>query len=94
MVAQFVTKTLNNMTTQERLNLRIKDLSIECFGYESDHSLLALKVDLQKTKTFSLALLKLLLFLSQNVFKDGKLHLPVWKWPSVIVAIKEFLNSI
>ena len=82
------------MTLKERLDKRIVEISIAEFGYESSLSMIALKVKTSKAVTFSMALLKLLLFLSQNVFKDGKLHLPVWKWPSVIVAIKEFLNSI
>ncbi len=82
------------MTVKDRLDKRISELSISEFGYESDHDMLALKVDFQKTKTFSISLLKLLLFLSQNAFKDGKINLPFWKWPSVILAVKEFLNSI
>lgn len=82
------------MTTQEKINLRIKYLSIECFGYDVDHNIMALKIEASKATSFSLALLKLLLFLSQNAFKDGKINLPFWKWPSVILAVKEFLNSI
>ncbi len=82
------------MTTQEKINLRIKYLSIECFGYDVDHNIMALKIEASKATSFSLALLKLLLFLSQNVFKDGKVELPFWKWPSLANAIREFLNSI
>lgn len=82
------------MTVKERLDKRISELAIAEFGYDHTLSMIALKAENSKVKTFSLALLKLLLFLSQNAFKDGKINLPFWKWPSVILAIKEFLNSI
>lgn len=69
-------------------------MSIEEFGQSYTMSMIALKVKTSKAVTFSMALLKLLLFLSQNAFKDGKLNLPFWKWPSLANAIREFLNSI
>ncbi len=82
------------MTLKERLDKRIVEISIAEFGQSYTMSMIALKVKTSKAVTFSMALLKLLLFLSQNVFKEGKLNLPFWKWPSIINAIKEFLNSI
>lgn len=82
------------MTLKERLDNRITQMSIEEFGQSYTMSMIALKVKTSKAVTFSMALLKLLLFLSQNAFKDGKLNLPFWKWPSLANAIREFLNSI
>jgi hypothetical protein len=82
------------MTLKERLDKRIVEIYIAEFGQSYTMSMIALKVKTSKAVTFSMALLKLLLFLSQNVFKEGKLNLPFWKWPSIINAIKEFLNSI
>jgi len=82
------------MTLKERLDNRITQMSIEEFGQSHTMSMIALKVETSKAVSFSISLLKLLLFLSQNAFKDGKLNLPFWKWPSIINAIKEFLNSI
>ncbi len=69
-------------------------MSIEEFGQSYTMSMIALKVETSKAVSFSISLLKLLLFLSQNVFKDGKVELPFWKWPSLANAIREFLNSI
>jgi hypothetical protein len=82
------------MTLKERLDNRIVEISIAEFGQSYTMPMITLKVKTSKAVTFSMALLKLLLFLSQNVFKEGKLNLPFWKWPSIINAIKEFLNSI
>jgi len=82
------------MTLKERLDNRITQMSIAEFGHTHTMPMITLKVETSKAVSFSISLLKLLLFLSQNAFKDGKLNLPFWKWPSIINAIKEFLNSI
>lgn len=89
---------MNNLSTKERLDKNIFMLYHENFDFMPKKleakEILAEIEQSSKVMTFSLALLKLLAFLSQNAFKDGKLHLPIWKWSSIITSIREFLKNI
>jgi uncharacterized membrane protein YoaT (DUF817 family) len=88
------------MTLKERLDERIMLVSMEAFNwtpymYEKSSHTISEKIEGEKVLTFSMALLKFLLWLAENIFtKEGKLSLPIWKWPSVISNIRDFINSI
>ncbi len=41
------------------------------------------------------AALKLLLWILDNLFnEDGKLSIPIWKWPKVVMAVRDFINDL
>ena len=88
------------MTLKEKLDNRIALLSMESFGwtkpiYIAYSHLVIEKLDAAKTLTFSMALLRFFLWIAENLFtKEGKLTMPIWKWPSIIIALGNFLKSI
>jgi len=88
------------MTDKEKLNLRIQELTMEVYQwtphmYEIQKGSVSARIEGAVIITTSIALLKLLIWASENLFNDeGRFSLPITKWYSVIKKVKEFLKSI
>lgn len=87
----------DQLTIKERIDKKIFMLYHEHFSFKPqklDAKEILSEIEQSKVMSFSLALLKLLVFLSQNAFKNGKINIPIWRWAGIISAIREFLKSI
>ena len=85
---------------KELIDKKIKEISCDVYDWTPamyDETLAYAKAQTlnpDKAVSVSIAVLKFLFWVKDNLIVDGKLKMPLWKWPSIIYEIRELIKNI